>query len=80
VDWVRVHTRSAEPAYPVTVNGGIGSGPYVAGTPVSVTAQMPPDGWVVDGPAQVDKSHAPSARLTVPAADVVVTAMYRPAR
>lgn len=82
VDWLRIHTVVNEPAFTVTVNGGIGGGPYVVGTPVSVTAKLAPagyefDGWVVDG-GRVDEAANPTARLTMPANDVTVTATYRP--
>jgi uncharacterized repeat protein (TIGR02543 family) len=83
VDWVRVHTWSDEPARTLTVNGGVGSGPYVTGTKVSITAQMPPAGyvfdkWEVSGSATTSDPKNPSTTITMPDADVVFTATYRP--
>lgn len=83
VDWLRVHTWSDEPAHTLTVNGGAGSGPYVAGTKASVTARMPPAGyafdrWVIHGGAAVRDAANPSAVLTMPASDVTATATYVP--
>jgi hypothetical protein len=82
VDWIRVHVWSEETAYPLTVNGGVGSGPYVAGTKASITAQMAPvgyafDKWVIHGDAAVDNPSNPSATITVPTSDVTITATYR---
>jgi len=83
VDWIRVHTWSAESAYTLKVNEGVGSGPYVAGTMASITAKMPSAGqvfdtWVVDaGTVVIDNLIASSATLTMPASDVTVTATYR---
>jgi beta-glucanase (GH16 family) len=84
VDWVRVHTWSNNAAgYTLTVNGGMGSGPYVAGTAASITAKMPAAGmvfdrWVVNaGSPIIADVLAPSATLTMPATDVTVTATYR---
>ena len=83
IDWVRVHTWSDEPARTLTVNGGVGSGPYVTGTKVSITAQMPPAGyvfdkWEVSGSATTSDPKNPSTTITMPDADVVFTATYRP--
>jgi beta-glucanase (GH16 family) len=83
VDWIRVHTWSTAGAYRLTVNEGVGSGPYVAGTRASITAKMASigrvfDTWVIDaGNAAVDDPAAPSATLTMPASEVTVTATYR---
>ena len=82
IDWVRVHTWSDEPARTLTVNGGVGSGPYVTGTKVSITAQMPPAGyvfdkWEVSGSATTSDPKNPSTTITMPDADVVFTATYR---
>ncbi|HEY3324605.1 MAG TPA: chitobiase/beta-hexosaminidase C-terminal domain-containing protein [Planctomycetota bacterium] len=83
VDWVRVHTWSEEPAYTLTVNGGIGTGPYVVGTKASITANMPPPGyvfdkWVLSGEANVQDASNPSATVMMPKCDVTVTATYLP--
>jgi len=81
VDWMRVHTWSNETAYTLTVNGGSGSGPYVVGTQASITANMPPDGyvfdkWMISGDTAIDKPGNASATITMPASDVTVTAAY----
>lgn len=81
VDWLRVHTWSNEPAYTLTINAGTGSGPYVVGTRASLTAHMPPPGyvfdtWVVNGKTPIDDPHNPATTITMPAADVIVTATY----
>ena len=84
IDWIRVHTWSNDTAYTLTVNGGTGSGPYIPGTTVSITALMPPvgqsfDTWVVDsGAPAMDSMGAASAVLTMPHSDVSVTAAYKP--
>ncbi|MBN2037019.1 MAG: glycoside hydrolase family 16 protein [Chitinispirillaceae bacterium] len=83
VDWIRVHTWSEQAAYALTVTSGTGSGPYVAGTAASITAKMPPVGqtferWVAaSGNPTIDNAASPTALLTMPAADVTVTATYR---
>jgi hypothetical protein len=84
VDWVRVHVWTNATSYNLTVNGGAGSGPYVAGTKASITAKMPPaagqvfDTWVINtGNPVIDNLNATSATMTMPAADVTVTATYR---
>jgi beta-glucanase (GH16 family) len=83
VDWIRVHTWSTAGAYTLTVNEGVGSGLYIAGTRASITAKMASTGqvfdtWVIDaGNAAVDDLAAPSATLTMPASEVTVTATYR---
>ena len=82
VDWLRVHVWSEDLAYSLTVQGGVGSGPYVRGTKASITAQMPPsdytfDKWVVHGGGTVDNPGSPSATITMPTSDVTVTATYR---
>jgi beta-glucanase (GH16 family) len=83
VDWIRVHTWSTATAYKLTVNEGVGSGPYVAGAMASITAKMSSTGkvfdkWVINaGTAVIDDSTAPSAIVTMPASEVTVTATYR---
>jgi beta-glucanase (GH16 family) len=83
IDWIRVHTLSNSTAYTLTVNGGVGSGPYVPGTPASIVALMPATGrifgtWVINsGAPAIDSITAASAILTMPAADVTVTATYK---
>ena len=83
IDWIRVHTWSNETAYTLTVNGGVGSGPYIPGTQASITALMPSAGqmfdkWVViSGGPTIDSMSAASATLTMPAGDASVTATYK---
>jgi len=82
VDWLRVHTWSNEAAYTLTVNAGAGSGSYVVGTRASLTANMPPvgyvfDRWITDSNAAVDDPANPTATIVMPASDVTVTATYR---
>jgi beta-glucanase (GH16 family) len=83
VDWIRVHTWNTAASFQLTVNSGIGSGPYTAGTQASITAKMPLSGqifdkWVINtGDAVINNLNAPSAILTMPSSDVIVTATYR---
>ncbi len=85
VDWIRIHTWSPGVAHVLTVTGGAGSGSYLEGAPVSLTATMAPEGqvfdrWVVtSGAVLPDDAVSASARLTMPAVDVAVQASYRPA-
>ena len=88
VDWVRVHTWTPGNAHTLTVTGGTGSGTYLDGASVSLTAGMPPEGRMFDrwvpatgsaaGSAVIDEAMSASARLTMPAADITVQAAYRP--
>jgi hypothetical protein len=83
IDWVRVHTWSNDSAYMLTVNSGVGSGPYVSGTTASITAKMPPSGQAFDkwtigsGGPSIDNVASPSAILTMPASEATVTATYK---
>lgn len=84
IDWVRVHAWTAGTAFKVTVIGGMGSGTYLEGTSASITALMPPSGqefdkWlVVAGDPVIDAMDSPSAKLTLPATDITVSAAFRP--
>jgi len=66
--------------YTLTVNGGagaMGSGTYPGGTQVFITAGTPPSGQVFqhwNGP--VANSFAPNTTVTMPAANVTVTAVF----
>ena len=65
----------------LTVNGGTGSGTYVAGTIVSIVAAAAPAGqefdqWTGDI-ATVANVNAASTSITMPGADATVTATYR---
>jgi hypothetical protein len=83
IDWLRVHTWTQSAAYALTVNNGVGSGPYVAGTAVSITSKMPATGqvfdkWViVSGSPVIDTITNASAMLTMPVSDATITATYR---
>jgi hypothetical protein len=69
-------------AYEVTVNPGTGSGSYVAGQTVTITANAAPAGKVFDkwttssGVAFANASGA-STTFTMPSSNVTVTATYR---
>jgi len=65
----------------LTVNSGVGDGQYVAGTEVTIEADMPPenmefDVWTGDVIYVMDKQ-SPSTSLTMPAKDVIVEASYK---
>jgi len=65
----------------LTVNSGTGSGNYTAGTTVNIVAEPAPDGhdfdqWTGDV-ADVANVHSASTFVTMPAADVTVTATYK---
>ena len=80
VDWMRIHTWSEKPAYTLSVNAGSGAGPYVAGTRVSINANMPPRGHVFDkwiGDVAIDDPGNPSTTIMMPAWDATLTAVYR---
>lgn len=83
VDWVRLHTWSAEGSRTLAVTGGTGGGAYVVGTAASITANWPAAGqvfdkWVVvSGNPVIDDAASPSARLTMPDGDAAVAATYR---
>jgi hypothetical protein len=67
--------------YSLTVNNGLGSGSYDAGSTVDIDAQASPAGqefdqWIGDT-EHLSDVNAASTSLTMPAADVTVTATYR---
>jgi beta-glucanase (GH16 family) len=70
VDYIRRYEWVNETAYKVTVNGGIGDGPYVPGTPVSIVANMPNDGmefskWeIVSGDPIIQDYRNANTRIT----------------
>ena len=70
------------PKFNVTVNNGTGSGQYEEGTYVSITANAAPEGkkfsnWAVDsGNVTITAPDSTSTGFTMPAADVVVSAVY----
>jgi hypothetical protein len=65
--------------YPLSVVNGAGSGSYLPGTVVEITANTPPGGETFAGWSgyPVANSNAASTTLTMPAADVIVTANYQ---
>lgn len=85
VDWVRVHKWSEGEGRILKVTGGAGSGTYLSGTLASLTAGPAPAGlafdrWrIVSGTAVLDDMARPSALLAMPAMDVSVEAVYKPA-
>ncbi len=76
-------TQTNSTSVTLTVNNGSGSGTYLSGTTVAITANAPGlgkifAGWVADSgdPALADASAA-NTTLTMPATNVTVTASYR---
>jgi hypothetical protein len=69
---------AAGPTYPLTVLGGAGSGNYVAGAMVTITANNPPAGQVFldwTGAAVANANFA-TTTITMPASAAVVTANF----
>ena len=70
------------PRFNVTVNNGTGSGQYEEGVYVSIEANAAPEGkkfsnWAVDsGNVTITSPDSTSTGFTMPAADVVVSAVY----
>lgn len=74
-------TDPAPVSYQLTVEGGNGSGSYLEGDSVSISANAPADGmlfdkWTVSAGFVADASAA-STTFTMPAGDAVVTAVYK---
>jgi len=69
-----------EPTCTLTVTNGTGSGQYDPGTSVNISADPPPAGklfaWWIGDTAYLDDRMQPDATVTMPAADVSVTATY----
>lgn len=66
--------------YPLTVNGGSGSGDYAKGAEITVTADAPEGGkrfkaWMAEGITLADATANP-VTLTMPAGAVTLTAIY----
>jgi hypothetical protein len=75
-------TNQNQTTYLVSVINGSGSDRYTAGTSVTITANAPPQGqvfsqWIGDV-ATVANVHSDATSLTVPSADISVTATYTP--
>jgi len=67
-------------SYTLTVNSGTGDGSYTAGTVVSIAADAAPSGHIFDvwtgDTSGIADANAASTTITMPAADVTVTATY----
>jgi len=74
---------SAPGTYALTVNNGSGSGSYVSGAYISITADNAPSGFEFDhwevnsGNATIADTGAPITTLTMPAGAVTITAIYQ---
>ncbi|HKP96810.1 MAG TPA: family 16 glycosylhydrolase [Fibrobacteria bacterium] len=83
VDYVRHWQWVDSSAFTLTVQGGTGSGQYLPGTRVSITAEMPPvgksfDKWVVtSGNPGVEAGTNAAASFSMPSYNVVLTATYK---
>ncbi|MCL2151333.1 MAG: InlB B-repeat-containing protein, partial [Coriobacteriia bacterium] len=74
----------AAPRYSLLVEGGSGSGSYVEGAAVTISAAAVPAGkvfdrWIGADAALFDDVLSPETNFTMPAQDVVLTALYRDA-
>lgn len=84
VDYIRTWQWVDSTAYLCTVESGTGTGPYLPGTMVSLTANMPPAGksfdqWVISsGSAVIAAVNDPAATFTMPSSDVKIAATYKP--
>lgn len=70
--------------YALTVNGGSGSGSYVAGAVIPITAGAAPRGkvfdkWTTNGGGSFADANSASTTFTMPAGTVTATAMYKDA-
>ena len=69
------------PTYPVTINGGEGSGTYGVGEKVTITAIVPEGrhftGWTVDaGNVNLENPSSPTTAFTMPGQAVTITANW----
>ena len=69
------------PTYPVTINGGEGSGTYGVGEKVTITAIVPEGrhftGWTVDaGNVNLENPSSPTTTFTMPGQAVTITANW----
>ncbi len=79
------YTISSEPSvttYAVTVENGTGSGEYVAGATVKITADAPEDGevfdrWTTESGVEFVDAASPETSFTMPAKKVTVSANYK---
>jgi len=69
------------PLYPLTVNGGSGSGDYAEGQIVEVSADDPVEGQIFDNwsgdTGYLDDANAENTNVTMPAQSIEITANYR---
>jgi hypothetical protein len=77
---VTVSLTVDRPRYLLTVQGGTGSGSYVAGTVVNLTIAEPPAGqqFISWAGAAVADNQAASTSLVMPSSDTTVAALFRP--
>lgn len=80
LNFVRFSTSSAT-TYPLTVSSGSGSGSYLPGTPVAISALAPPDGQVFSGwtggtPSAFANPSSASTTYTTQASAQTITATY----
>jgi len=73
-------TYSAASSYGLTVNSGSGSGTYLQGTVVNISANSPASGktfdvWIGDT-STIDNVNSASTTITMPSSNVEVTATY----
>ena len=84
VDYIRTWQWVDSTACVCTVDGGTGTGPYLPGTMVSLTANMAPAGksfdkWLVSsGSVVIAAVNNPVATFTMPSSDVKIAATYKP--
>jgi beta-glucanase (GH16 family) len=82
VDYIRVWQWVETNSFNCSVENGTGTGQYIPGTKVSLTARMPAPGttfykWVVtSGSAEIASTFLPIATFTMPSSDVKITAVY----
>ena len=80
-DCTRWSFPSAPLDYPLTVEGGSGSGYYLPGADVDIAADPAPegqtfDGWVVDGPGELANPNAAATTFTTANSATTVRARY----
>jgi hypothetical protein len=80
---IREYTVTAKLAYDVTVTNGTGSGSYVSGATVDITANAPTSGKVFDKwtseDVTFDNANSANTSFVMPAQAVTVTATYKDA-
>ncbi|MGM0452696.1 MAG: InlB B-repeat-containing protein, partial [Thermodesulfobacteriota bacterium] len=80
VDLAAAYTDQGSETYPLTVSGGTGSGDYLPGETVEISADSPSEGQVFDkwtgDTARVENPNLPETAFVMPAADAGLTAAY----